>query len=844
VDLGAPGVDVLSTWYSSDTEFFTESGTSMSAPHVSGVAALILSKFPGADIGELRSRLLGGVDPLSSLDGRTVTGGRLNAYHALTLAGNGVLQVRIMPPSGSALLAGSTQSIRVEVTEPPLSVSNATVTGSVAGVGNLTFRNDGVAPDAVANDRIYTAALNVPSATNDLTLSVDASSPGKTGASATATYSVLPPPVNDFFTNAVKVPVAGATYRENNLFATRETGEPRHAGAQESTASLWWNYTPAQTVAVYLDTLGSAGDTVLGVYLGNSVGNLSVVASNNNVGPVRQAALSFTAVAGNTYRIALASANSNQVGSVQLRVAPGGGPDVTPPQVFMTSPLNGQIVTTNLVNVTGTAMDPVLNSSGVSEVQVSINGGFAMTASGTTNWDLVVALDEGLNSISAQAVDAAGNVSSPVMVQVNYFIPGPPNDFFVNATALGASPGSTVANNSTATAEAGEPWHAGVNGNKSLWWKFTPAEDGTLYLSTLGSSFDTLLAIYTGDAVSTLTPVIANDDAFPNAPGGYSALTLGARAGQTYHIAVDGYDGLSGNLVLSNRFTPSPVYQLIVESGPGGTATPAFLDVGAGTTVTITAQPAANYLFDMWSGDVVSLANPLNLVVTSNTTLYAEFRPMEFTEGFESGDFSQLPWASGGNLPWLVRTNPVAAGQFAARSGVINHNQSSSLIFSGDFEDGQVTFAYKVSSELGFDVLKFLVDGVVREQWSGEVGWADFTYPVTAGFHTLEWRYVKDSTLSAGADAAYLDNLNLPLAVYDSPVFRPDLEIKRLADGTTLVDLTGQPGQTYVFQASTDMINWQSFATNVAVGGFARAVDTGSSAKPRNYFRAIIPAQP
>jgi hypothetical protein len=65
-----------------------------------------------------------------------------------------------------------------------------------------------------------------------------------------------------------------------------------------------------------------------------------------------------------------------------------------------------------------------------------------------------------------------------------------------------------------------------------------------------------------------------------------------------------------------------------------------------------------------------------------------------------------------------------------------------------------------------------------------------------------------------------------------------------LPDGTTFVDLTGQPGQTYVFQASADMVNWDSFSTNTAVGGFARAVDLSSTIKPRHYYRALIPVQP
>ena len=48
VDLAAPGVDIYSTWPWLDG-YFTKSGTSMAAPHVSGVAALVWSRWPEWD---------------------------------------------------------------------------------------------------------------------------------------------------------------------------------------------------------------------------------------------------------------------------------------------------------------------------------------------------------------------------------------------------------------------------------------------------------------------------------------------------------------------------------------------------------------------------------------------------------------------------------------------------------------------------------------------------------------------------------------------------------------------------------------------------------------------------
>ena len=85
VDLGAPGVDVLSTVPSAIDPFGYRAwdGTSMAAPHVAGVAALVMAQYPALDILTIKDRILVGVDPLPSLEGKTVTGGRLNALAAV-----------------------------------------------------------------------------------------------------------------------------------------------------------------------------------------------------------------------------------------------------------------------------------------------------------------------------------------------------------------------------------------------------------------------------------------------------------------------------------------------------------------------------------------------------------------------------------------------------------------------------------------------------------------------------------------------------------------------------------------------------------------------------------------
>lgn len=94
VDLAAPGDIVLSLYPTdnplgfgscSDTNpcYLYMSGTSMAAPHVTGVAALVMSRFPEMSWDQVKQRILQSVDPKPELAGRLSTGGRLNARSAV-----------------------------------------------------------------------------------------------------------------------------------------------------------------------------------------------------------------------------------------------------------------------------------------------------------------------------------------------------------------------------------------------------------------------------------------------------------------------------------------------------------------------------------------------------------------------------------------------------------------------------------------------------------------------------------------------------------------------------------------------------------------------------------------
>jgi subtilisin family serine protease/methionine-rich copper-binding protein CopC len=97
VDLAAPGVQTFSTFPGG--AYAPISGTSMATPHVAGTAALLWSFSPELTPAEIKSAILGSVDPLPALADKCTTGGRLNAFKALSAVGMAVKSSTPVPGS-------------------------------------------------------------------------------------------------------------------------------------------------------------------------------------------------------------------------------------------------------------------------------------------------------------------------------------------------------------------------------------------------------------------------------------------------------------------------------------------------------------------------------------------------------------------------------------------------------------------------------------------------------------------------------------------------------------------------------------------------------------------------
>ena len=129
----------------------------------------------------------------------------------------------------------------------------------------------------------------------------------------------------------------------------------------------------------------------------------------------------------------------------------------------------------------------------------------------------------------------------------------PANNDFANAQIISGCAGSVNGTNELATKETGEPNHepGGNTGGSSVWYQWQAPSTGSVTITTLGSNYDTLLAVYTGNSVGALTAIVKNDDV--DTQGGIvtSTVTFNATAGIVYKIAVDGFDGDTGNIVLN-----------------------------------------------------------------------------------------------------------------------------------------------------------------------------------------------------------------------------------------------------------------------------------------------------
>ncbi|MEO0595006.1 MAG: fibronectin type III domain-containing protein, partial [Chloroflexota bacterium] len=189
------------------------------------------------------------------------------------------------------------------------------------------------------------------------------------------------------------------------------------------------------------------------------------------------------------------------------------------------------------------------------ELEVSTNGG--------STWSLL----QTLGNVTSATVDnlqcgtalsfrvrGVNEVQNRVSAYSNVFtgstVACPPNDAVASATVFTSLPFTDSQSTLGAISEIGDPQPTcGTNVGNSIWYSFTPATSGTYQFNTIGSDYDAVLAMYTGN-IGSLSEIGCDKD---SAPGTQAVLNLSLTSGITYRILMGANEGQGGNAVFTAR---------------------------------------------------------------------------------------------------------------------------------------------------------------------------------------------------------------------------------------------------------------------------------------------------
>jgi len=127
-------------------------------------------------------------------------------------------------------------------------------------------------------------------------------------------------------------------------------------------------------------------------------------------------------------------------------------------------------------------------------------------------------------------------------------------------------------------------------------------------------------------------------------------------------------------------------------------------------------------------------------------------------ESLETGTFDTGLWGFSGDAGWSIDNTVYYDGNYSAKSNKITHNQKSEMYLEAEYPTaGKISFRGKASSELGYDQLKFFIDGIEKKRISGLTGWLEGSFDVDTGNHVFKWSYQKDGSSSLYEDCAWVD---------------------------------------------------------------------------------------
>lgn len=377
-------------------------------------------------------------------------------------------------------------------------------------------------------------------------------------------------PANDSFAQRAVLEGTMLTVRADNSLATREAGEPLLV-PRASGKTLWWSWTAPANGRLFLGTDGSREASFLGVYTGTAVDGLSTVASSDTPAEgTRGRRLAVPVQSGQTYQIC-GDGLDGAAGELALSLAFSAvaNDDFADRTRITGFPLT---VTGTNIHATVEGGEPMherysrhslwwsWRPDTTRAVRVTSEGSTFLAVATVYRQDPVLGLqriagavggDEGnpadFTFLAVQGQDyelAIDGYADETGKAVLNLLPGvpPPNDNFANAIELSGFTVTAQGTNLTATWELGEwlplqiePQQTDATGGQTVWWSWIAPTNGYLSLSTEGSDFDSVFAVYTGSTLETLARVAIGFDQ----PGFTTQAYFPVQQGTRYAIQVD-----------------------------------------------------------------------------------------------------------------------------------------------------------------------------------------------------------------------------------------------------------------------------------------------------------------
>jgi hypothetical protein len=217
------------------------------------------------------------------------------------------------------------------------------------------------------------------------------------------------------------------------------------------------------------------------------------------------------------------------------------------------------------------------------------------------------------------------------------------------------------------------------------------------------------------------------------------------------------------------------------------------VNTGTANFTAIAASGSANLTYSVTASSSMTIGTVAALVFNATAGTYTATKTENVAVGlikedFSTGNFNAYPWVMG-TTPWTIDSSTYYSAGYAAKSGTILASGSTTMQTTRVLSTaGTLTFYYKVSSESGYDYLKFYIDGTVQNSWSGTVDWTQASFALATGSHILMWEYMKDGSVDTGSDCAWVDDIVFPASTAPS-VYNPPQNLAATS-GNGFVTLT------------------------------------------------------